>query len=247
MDKQHIIDEIRRTAVANGGAPIGRQRFERETGIKQTDWYGRYWARWGDAIKEAGLTPNRLQHAFSDADVLPKLVALIRELQRYPTHGEMRIHERRDNTFPSHGVFSRLGSKQDWLNKVLAYCTAHPDHDDVANLCTPLLHGNSSDVTGESADSEGTILETGYVYLALMKVGKEKRYKLGKADIVGRRTKQVAVNLPEDLELVHTIATDDAYGIEAYWHRRFDNKRRGGEWFVLTAADVKAFKRRKFM
>jgi hypothetical protein len=80
-----------------------------------------------------------------------------------------------------------------------------------------------------------------------MKVGKEKRYKIGKADLVGRRTKQVAVNLPEDLELVHAISTDDAYGIEAYWHRRFDEKRRGGEWFVLTAADVKAFKRRKFM
>jgi hypothetical protein len=80
-----------------------------------------------------------------------------------------------------------------------------------------------------------------------MKIGKEKRYKIGKADIVGRRTKQIAVNLPEELELIHAIATDDAYGIEAYWHRRFDSSRRGGEWFSLTADDVKAFRRRKFM
>jgi hypothetical protein len=63
--------------------------------------------------------------------------------------------------------------------------------------------------------------KAGYVYLALMKVGREKRYKIGKADIVGRRARQITVHLPEDLELVHAISTDDAYGMEAYWHKRF--------------------------
>jgi len=52
MDKGHILDEIRRTAQENGIA-LGTRRFYAETGIKTSDWSGKYWARWGDAIREA--------------------------------------------------------------------------------------------------------------------------------------------------------------------------------------------------
>jgi hypothetical protein len=53
--------------------------------------------------------------------------------------------------------------------------------------------------------------------------------------------------MPEAVNTVHSIATDDPDGIEVYWHNRFKSKRAGGEWFSLDATDLKAFKARRFM
>ena len=83
----------------------------------------------------------------------------------------------------------------------------------------------------------------GFVYL--LKV--TKYFKIGRSSSFERRSREFAIQLPEKAETVHVIRTDDPVGIELYWHRRFESKRKNGEWFELSAPDVKAFKRRKFM
>jgi hypothetical protein len=83
--------------------------------------------------------------------------------------------------------------------------------------------------------------------MALLELGREKRYKIGKAVLVERRTDQISLQLPDNLKLVHSIRTDDAYGIEDYWHGRFLAKNTKGEWFSLSRQDIEAFKRRKFL
>jgi len=79
----------------------------------------------------------------------------------------------------------------------------------------------------------------GYVYL----IRHGRYYKIGKTNSIGRREYDLAIQMPEKLTTVHVIKTDDPDGIEAYWHRRFAAKRKGGEWFDLNASDIKAFKK----
>ncbi|HEY8774962.1 MAG TPA: hypothetical protein VIM33_00605 [Gaiellaceae bacterium] len=103
MDREHVLEEIRRTAEANRGIPLGRARFEAETGIHEHDWRGRFWARWSDALVEAGFEPNELQGRYDEDVVLAKLVDEIRRLQTMPTVAELNLRRREDSTFPSCG------------------------------------------------------------------------------------------------------------------------------------------------
>jgi hypothetical protein len=45
VTKEHILKEIKRTALENGGKPLGKKKFETETGIRESDWSGIYWVR----------------------------------------------------------------------------------------------------------------------------------------------------------------------------------------------------------
>lgn len=240
MDKRHILDEIKRTAQSNGGVPLGRQRFFSETGIKESDWLGKFWVRWSDAIREAGFLPNQMQSGFSDEHLLEKYATLVREIGRVPTAADVKLKSRSDPEFPSHNTFSRFGSKTELLAMLIAHCRARKSHADVVTLCEPSL---PSIEPAERVGRRESLEDLGFVYL--IKAG--RFYKIGKTNAVGRRERELAIQLPEKSVTVHSIRTDDPAGIEAYWHKRFEAKRKHGEWFDLSASDIAAFRRRKFM
>lgn len=231
--------EINRTAEENGGVPLGWRRFFRETGIKQSDWKGKYWARWNDAVSESGLKPNKKTSAYEESLLIEKYISLMRELGRLPVVAEIRMKVRADASFPNDKTFQRFGTKPQFAARILDYCRTRSGYEDVSTLCADIADRPTTN-SSEVDDGETVI---GYVYL--MKSG--KFYKLGRSNAAGRREYELGIQLPEKLKTVHVIRTDDPAGIEAYWHGRFDEKRKNGEWFDLGAADVAAFKRRKFM
>jgi hypothetical protein len=239
MNKQHILDEIKRTAVANGGAPLGRQRLFQETGIKDSDWE-KFWPRFNEAIREAGLSPNQMQKAYEEPALLEKFIAFMRDLGRFPVASELRIRGRGDPAFPNAKTFQkRLGSKQQLASKIQTYCRGRPGYDDVLALCAPIAVALTDPSDDECQPEENF----GFVYL--IKSG--RYYKIGRSNAVGRRERELTIQLPEKANTVHSIRTDDPPGIEAYWHKRFEPKRKNGEWFDLSSIEVRAFKRRKFM
>jgi|HubBroStandDraft_1064217.scaffolds.fasta_scaffold15393_4 hypothetical protein len=250
-DKQRILNEIKRTAEANGGVPLGTARFLQETGIKVTDWE-KLWPRWGDAVREAGFEPNKLNAAYDTEMLVEKFVSFTRELGKLPVRRELQLKARNDKSFPSANVFARLGSKGQLAARILDYCKDKAGYEDVIAFCTPVAvrhaeHQDTEDRVGELEMEPTASPKEGFVYMGLLKLGRERRYKIGKAVLVERRKDQISLQLPGDLEQVHVIKTDDAYGIEDYWHRRFAAKNTKGEWFSLSRQDVEAFKRRKFM
>jgi hypothetical protein len=236
MDRRTIIEVIRRTAAENGGRPHGRLRLEAETGIKRYDWM-KYWPRFGQAQREAGFEPNEAPEAYGEDELIRRLVALACELGRFPTEGDRRVKAHADPTFPSLRTFNnRLGTKPAMMNKVAAYCSTHSEFSDVLQWCST---GSSESLEYEKPATTND----GFVYL----VKSGRYYKIGKTNSVGRRERELAIQLPEQAKTVHYIKTDDPTGIEAYWHKRFEAKRKNGEWFDLSAQDVAAFRRRKFM
>lgn len=232
--KQDIIKAIQQSARANGGVPLGRGRFEKETGIKPYDW-GRYWAKLGDAQLEAGFDPNTLNAAYDIEFILGKYITLIRELGHFPTSGELRVKSNADSTFPSTNTMRRIGNKQEIAQKVLEFAK-QKEYNDVIMLCEEVIEKYAEEQEVADSDENPNI---GEVYL--FKSG--RYYKIGKTNDTVRRGNEIKVQLPERMDLIHSIKTDDPSGIEAYWHRRFESKRMQGEWFDLNSADIKAFKR----
>lgn len=237
MTKEEILNEIRRTAAENGGAPLGIKSFERHTGIRQDDCLGVYWRSWGDAVREAGLEANAMTARIDDQQFLERYALLTRKLGQIPVKADLQLAKRRESAFPSTKAFmDRFGSYATIRTRVHAWCAERDDFADVL----PLLV-QSVQRTRTTSSTQSTDVDLGFVYL--IKHGSRSEYKIGRTRNPIRREGEMRLQLPEKVKPIHYIETDDPAGVETYWHIRFAAKRKEGEWFALTPDDVRAFKK----
>ncbi len=233
MSKARILEEIKRLAQANGGRAPSVAVFERESGISRNDWFPHLWLRWSDALSEAGYAANAMQAAYSKEFLVERFIAFVREIGHVPVKGEFLRKSKADNTFPNQTVFYQEG-KDGLLKRVVRYCEEHAGNDDIMALCrAELKESTATEVV------KRTKVQTGFVYL--MRSG--RHHKIGRTISVGSRERQLAIKIPVPPTTIHSIETDDPSGVEAYWHKRFAEKRGEGEWFDLNPDDINAFKR----
>jgi hypothetical protein len=237
--RDHIIAEIKRLVAESGGEVPGQRAFELATGIRHGEWFGVYWARWGDALTAAGFAPNEWQERFDPDTVLAALAEATRHYGHVPTKGEIRLYRREHPNLPNEKTFAaHFGSKDQVVDRLREWVAGKPEFPDVAMILGPRQPRPNT----KPRISRALAPREGFVYL----IRSGDHHKIGRSDELERRVKEIRVALPAAAILEHSIRTDDPPGIEAYWHRRFADRRANGEWFKLTPTDVTAFKRRKF-
>jgi hypothetical protein len=232
---ESIIETYKALVNERGGAPIGERVFTRESGLSRYHWMGGFWRSWSAFQKAAGYLPNDPTQKISDEILLRRFAELTLERGELPTEADLNLKRKEDSSFPGKLVFRRWGSRDALLSAVAEYCE---DKAQFVRVLELLGQGSSSRVD-HRLDS---LRVSGFVYL----VRSGKHYKVGRTNATGRRLRELAIQLPQKPDTVHVIETDDPEGIEGYWHRRFAEKRQGGEWFTLSTDDVRAFKKRRF-
>jgi hypothetical protein len=162
MTKQHILDEMRRVAKANGGVSVGRLKFCTETGIKESDWRGVYWAKWNDAVREAGLAPNEKVIAYDEEWLILQVIALARDVGHYPTSSEIRLKGRSVKGFPTDKTISaRFGNKSQTISRIAEFCRSHEGYQDVLAFCEASIESEAIPLDDDSEAED----EFGFAYL----------------------------------------------------------------------------------
>lgn len=236
--QEEIIDKYRQLRTEIGHSPTSKE-FYSETGISEhaaevafgNRPYSKIQLAEGDKPRKFGL-PGRSPDEFFEV-----YGNVIRDLQAVPTTTEWK-HRKTKPT--AHSYRKKL--KVNWQQMPFVFqewAVNKSGWEEVIRICK----AHCMNIRQDSDKTNKTLSSVGYVYL--MKSG--KYYKLGKTNSVGRREYELGAKLPEEVKTIHFIETDDPDGIEAYWHKRFEQKRKKGEWFELSAQDVKVFKKRKRM
>ena len=144
--RERILAEIKRTAAENEGAALGVRRFEKETGIREHEWRGRFWRAWSDALIEAGFPPNAIAATHVPDDLALKLIELTRKLGRFPAEVDIKMERTADASFPSMMAFRRhFGNQPARIEGVRAYASGRPDYHDVLAMLPPTVEESVED------------------------------------------------------------------------------------------------------
>lgn len=234
--RDHIISEIKRIAAENDGQAPGSQSFVATTGIVESKWRGKYWTRWGDALIEAGFQPNEWIGKTDVAVLLDGLITACRHYGKFPVYSEIGMLRQSNTSIPSPKVLqNNFAGRERLIAALREHIGEAPEYDDIRHML-PVAVPKARAAHQQARPTDGSVY--------LIKSG--EYFKIGRSDELERRVKEIRIALPDAATLLHTVRTDDPPGIEAYWHRRFADRRANGEWFKLTPEDVKAFMRRKF-
>jgi len=158
-------------------------------------------ARWSDALKEAGFPPNQLIAARTArtwwTTLLPSCESLaIFQSRRDPT----QTPERSELSEPQH--LRKFGGMRALSAELERFCRDRGEND-LAELCARRPRTTRPKTRREPEES--AIGELAYVYL--MKSG--RFYKIGRTNALGRRERELVIQLPEAAKVVHSIKTDD--------------------------------------
>lgn len=218
--RETIINEIKRLTSENGGKPPGRRYFAAETGIADSKWYGKIWSRWNEAVEEAGCEPKNRAEKHPTETVLEHYAKIFRHFGRPPTNPEIRTYAREHDDFIGIDTFRRhFGNKAG----IIAAARAWAERNDDIELIAPLPAPEKTETETDRVDSSQRKTD-GFVYL----LESGRHFKTGHSANIEKRLNQITVAMPEKVNLVHAIQTDDPPGIEGCWHRRFaDDLQRG--------------------
>jgi Meiotically up-regulated gene 113 len=230
-----FISEIKRLSIENGRVP-GIKVFENQTGILRREWLGKVWARWNDAIFEAGLEPNALTARLDTELVLQSVAECCLAIGNLAAANDLKLYARQNPGFPSTKTIANHFPRRALLIEALRIWVIQIENNKYIQILDFLPASSRPQVALSTRSSNG------HVYL--LRAG--DHYKIGRSSDLEKRVKSINVALPDKATLEHAISTDDPSGIEVYWHRRFADRRANGEWFKLSKADVVAFKKRKF-
>jgi hypothetical protein len=192
--RERILAEIKRIAKANGGVAPGKGVFEKETGIRKYDWSGKYWARWSDAVADAGLVAQDYKQKQDTTLFYPKLAEAVRHYGKAPTTAELNLYRKIqpncpwDNTLRRHfgSINEAYGSLREWAKVNIKY------QDIVAMISEIVIPENES------------IRPTKEGHVYLIKSG--AFYKIGRGDELEKRVKQIRTALPDASSLEHSFA-----------------------------------------